>query len=88
MAFRRRVSGYSEKRNCLINLRKRRRLTQQQVASRVFIDRSFYVQIENGLRNASSDVAKKIADVLELHYGGEGLVIVETNGSKAGRVYC
>lgn len=56
------------KRNWLIILRNRRNLTQQQVAAEAYIDRSYYVQIENGTRNPSSDVARKIAEVIDFHY--------------------
>jgi transcriptional regulator with XRE-family HTH domain len=42
-------------------------MTQQQVASRCFIERSYYSQIERGKRNPSTDVAKNIAFVLEFN---------------------
>lgn len=52
------------KRDWLINIRKRKRLTQQKVATRAFIDRSYYSHIESGKRNPSLTVAKSIAGVL------------------------
>ncbi|WP_280770433.1 helix-turn-helix domain-containing protein [Salipaludibacillus daqingensis] len=55
------------KRDWLINLRKNKNLTQQQVASIAYIDRGFYAQIENGLRDPSIPVAKKIARALSFN---------------------
>lgn len=43
-------------------------LTQQQVATEAFIDRSFYTQIESGLRNPSVDTAKAIAKALKISW--------------------
>lgn len=51
-------------REWLIQLRKSKQLTQQQVASRCFIERSYYSQIERGKRNPSTHVAKIIGEVL------------------------
>lgn len=51
-------------RNWLIKLRKNKELTQEYVASRAFIDRAYYTQIENGNRNPSINVAKRIAEIL------------------------
>ncbi|MCC5466805.1 helix-turn-helix transcriptional regulator [Pelosinus baikalensis] len=48
----------------LIDLRKKRGLTQQQVADSLTINRSTYALIESGLRNPSPDSAKQIANVL------------------------
>ncbi|AIF44515.1 XRE family transcriptional regulator [Virgibacillus sp. SK37] len=39
-------------------------LTQEDVASKAFINRAFYSQIENGKRKPSFDVARNIANVL------------------------
>ena len=39
-------------------------LTQEDVASKVGIQRAYYTMIENGNRNPSVDVAKKIANVI------------------------
>ncbi len=52
------------KRDWLSNIRKSKRLTQQYVASKAFIDRSYYSHIESGKRNPSLTVAKNIATVL------------------------
>ncbi len=52
------------KRDWLIKLRKHIGLTQEQVASKSFINRGFYAQIENGQRDPSAAVAKKVAAVL------------------------
>lgn len=54
-------------REWLIQLRKSKRMTQQQVASRCFIERSYYSQIEREKRNPSTIVAKNIANVLEFN---------------------
>lgn len=55
------------KRNWLIKIRKNKHLTQQQVASSSYIDRGFYAQIENGIRDPSITVAKKIALALSFN---------------------
>ncbi|RIW29038.1 helix-turn-helix domain-containing protein [Bacillus salacetis] len=55
-------------RSWLIKLRKDRSYTQQQIAQKAYIDRSYYAQIEKGERKPSEDVAKKIARILEFHY--------------------
>ncbi|GER75010.1 helix-turn-helix transcriptional regulator [Weizmannia acidilactici] len=54
-------------RDWLKQLRKSKKLTQEQVASCSFIDRSYYSQIENGKRNPSPDVAINIAKVLDFN---------------------
>jgi transcriptional regulator with XRE-family HTH domain len=51
-------------RTWLIGLRKKKGLTQQQVADQLTINRSTYALIESGLRNPSPDSAKQIANVL------------------------
>ncbi|SES26475.1 helix-turn-helix domain-containing protein [Salipaludibacillus aurantiacus] len=55
------------KRKWLINLRKDKNLTQQQVATLSFIDRGFYAQIEKGIRDPSIPVARKVAEVLSFN---------------------
>ncbi|KGX87039.1 helix-turn-helix domain-containing protein [Pontibacillus litoralis] len=57
-----------KKRIWLIRLRNRKNLTQQEVAERAFIDRSYYAQIESGERKPSIDVTQKIAEILHFHY--------------------
>lgn len=54
-------------REWLIQLRKFKQLTQEQVASSSFINRSYYSQIEGGKRSPSFNVAKNIAKVLEFN---------------------
>lgn len=54
-------------RTWLIKLRKENMYTQQEVASKVHIDRAYYAQIENGTRNPSIFVAKQIADFFHIH---------------------
>jgi putative transcriptional regulator len=55
-------------RTWLIDLRKKKGLTQQQVADALTINRSTYALIESGLRNPSPDSAKQIANVLGFHW--------------------
>jgi transcriptional regulator with XRE-family HTH domain len=57
-------AGDIMKREWLNHLRVTKGLTQKQVASRSFIDRSYYSQIEIGTRNPSITVARNIATVL------------------------
>ncbi|RXT03921.1 helix-turn-helix domain-containing protein [Ammoniphilus sp. CFH 90114] len=52
------------KRTWLIELRKSKQLTQEQVAASAYIDRGFYTQIETGTRNPSFHVAINIAKSL------------------------
>jgi transcriptional regulator with XRE-family HTH domain len=52
------------KRNWLIQFRKAKHLTQEQVAAAAFIDRGYYSQIETGKRNPGLNVANNIAKVL------------------------
>lgn len=54
-------------RNWLVQLRKERNLTQQQVAKGAFIDRAYYAQIETGSRNPSIVVASQIASFLHVN---------------------
>ncbi|TFE00644.1 helix-turn-helix domain-containing protein [Jeotgalibacillus salarius] len=56
------------KREWLIELRKSTGLTQQKVADQSFIDRSYYSQLENGLRDPSPSVAENIAKVLDFNF--------------------
>jgi putative transcriptional regulator len=51
-------------RNWLLIIRKKNKLTQQQVACMANIKRTYYTQIETGSRNPSVKVAKSIAGVL------------------------
>lgn len=50
-------------------LRKKQRLTQEDLAGAAEIDRSFLSEIENGHKNLSVDTLKKIADALGIKPG-------------------
>lgn len=52
------------KRKWLVQLRKSQNLTQEMVARKAHIDRSFYAQLEIGTRDPSLAVAKSLANVL------------------------
>ena len=56
-----------KKRVWLRQLRVSHGLTQETVATRSYIDRSFYAQIENGTRDPSMIVASNISKVLGVH---------------------
>jgi transcriptional regulator with XRE-family HTH domain len=58
------IGGEKMKRNWLIQFRKSKQYTQEQVASAAFIDRGYYSQIETGKRNPGLNVANNIAKVL------------------------
>lgn len=47
----------------LVQLRKRREMTQEEVARCIGVSRGFYSLIESGLRNPTYGLAKKIAKV-------------------------
>ncbi|MBU9711647.1 helix-turn-helix transcriptional regulator [Bacillus tamaricis] len=49
-------------------MRETKNLSQSQVASLVFIDRSYYTYIESGKRTPSLTIAKRISEVLGFHY--------------------
>ncbi|MBP1934433.1 helix-turn-helix domain-containing protein [Ammoniphilus resinae] len=53
------------KREWLIKLRKSKKFTQNAIATKAFIDRGYYAQIEAGVRNPSFTVALNIAKVLD-----------------------
>ena len=55
------------RRNWLIEIRKKKRLTQENVASLCFIDRGYYAQIELGTRQPSILIARKIASALSFN---------------------
>ncbi|MCP3027417.1 helix-turn-helix domain-containing protein [Halobacillus sp. A5] len=54
-------------RDWLIQLRKEKKLTQQQIAKGAHIDRAYYAQIESGTRNPSMAVAAQIASFLNIN---------------------
>lgn len=51
-------------RNWLIEIRKKKELTQDQVATSCGISRQYYSFIESGIRNVPVKTAKKIAEIL------------------------
>lgn len=53
-------------RNWLKEARKRKKLTMKVLATKIGISECYYSQIENGVRNASVSVAKKIGCFLEI----------------------
>lgn len=54
-------------RKWLKDIRRQRSMTQQQVADKAFIERSYYTHIESGKRNPEPETAIKIAKVLRFH---------------------
>ncbi|WP_173918423.1 helix-turn-helix domain-containing protein [Halobacillus sp. Marseille-Q1614] len=54
-------------RDWLIQLRKSKNYTQQQVADGAHIDRAYYAQIESATRNPSMAVASQIANFLNIN---------------------
>lgn len=55
-------------REWLIEARKKKGLTQVEVATKSGISRQYYNFIENGERNCPVDTAKKIAQVLDFSW--------------------
>ncbi|MGF2614775.1 helix-turn-helix domain-containing protein [Rossellomorea vietnamensis] len=53
-------------REWLRQLREEKGLTQEKVASESYINRAYYSQIENGVRNPSFEVAAKIAETFDI----------------------
>lgn len=51
-------------RSWLIELRKKKRLTQKEISTECGMTRQYYGLIENGVRNVPVKTAKKIAKVL------------------------
>lgn len=56
------------KRIWLVLKREEKCLTHEEVASRADIQRQYYGMIENGTRNPSVEVAKRISNVLEFEW--------------------
>nr|WP_077616856.1 helix-turn-helix transcriptional regulator [Caenibacillus caldisaponilyticus] len=52
----------------LLNARKRKNFTHADVAKRINVKRQYYGMIENGKRTPSVNIAKKIADVLDVDW--------------------
>lgn len=77
------------KRDKLIEIRKKQRLTHKAVASAAGISRSYYGHIENGIRNPSYKVASRIADFLKypiedlfpdmIFFGNRGYVVKQND---------
>ncbi|KEF40467.1 putative transcriptional regulator [Schinkia azotoformans MEV2011] len=57
-----------EKREWLEKLRENKGFTHQDIANKANISRQFYGMIENGERNPSVSVAKKISSVLDFNW--------------------
>jgi putative transcriptional regulator len=57
------IGGEIMARTKLINLRRMHGLTQQEIADKLKVTRSFYGMIETGDRNPTLDLAKKIAEM-------------------------
>lgn len=57
-----------KKRYWLIEYRNKKRLSQSQVANQIKVSQQMYNYIENGKRNPSPKLAKKIADVLNFSW--------------------
>jgi putative transcriptional regulator len=55
-------------RNWLKQLRIQKGLTQLELAQKAEIERSYYTMIENGDRNPSVNVAKKIGTVIDIEW--------------------
>ncbi|MDK2920153.1 MAG: putative transcriptional regulator [Candidatus Petromonas sp.] len=56
----------SSVRNKLVNIRSQNNMTQQDIADKLGISRSFYTMIENGKRNPSLELAFKISNLLKV----------------------
>ncbi len=57
-----------KKRYWLINFRKRKGLSQSKIAKEIGVSQQMYNYIENNKRNPSTNLAKKIADVLNFSW--------------------
>nr|DAZ26614.1 MAG TPA: Helix-turn-helix XRE-family like protein [Caudoviricetes sp.] len=57
-----------EKRYWLIKFRERKGLSQSKIAKEIGVSQQMYNYIENGKRNPSPKLAKKIADVLNFSW--------------------
>lgn len=55
-------------RTWLENARKKKKLTHQQVADIAGIKRQYYGMIENGERNPSVNMAKKLGEILDVNW--------------------
>lgn len=55
-------------RNWLIEMRKKKELTQEQVATSCGISRQYYSFIESGDRNVPVKTAKRIAEILGFNW--------------------
>lgn len=55
-------------RSWLLEIRKKKRLTQEQVALKSGIKRSYYSMIEGGKRNPSVDVGMRIGKTLDFDW--------------------
>jgi putative transcriptional regulator len=65
-------------RKWLLDIRESKNMTHEGVASLAEISRQYYSMIENGERNPSVAVAKRIADVLGFNW----IIFFENKGNK------
>lgn len=52
----------------LVEIRKKLKLTQQQVAERAGMNRAYYTMIETGIRRPSPEVAMRLGKALEFDW--------------------
>lgn len=62
------MNNVNQKRKWLEQIRESKGLTQQNVADKTNISRQFYGMIENGERNPSVSVAKRIGAILDFDW--------------------
>lgn len=65
-------------REWLVKLRDNKRKTHEEVADLCLISRQYYSMIENGTRNPSVEVAKKIGEVLGFNW----VIFFEVQGNE------
>ncbi|WP_445321747.1 helix-turn-helix transcriptional regulator [Oceanobacillus sp. FSL W7-1309] len=53
---------------CLVEKRKEKKLTQQEIADKIGVSRQYYNDIENEKRSPSVGLAQKIGDVLGIDW--------------------
>lgn len=63
-----RIRRYILKREWLMKLRESKNFTQEFIAEKSHIERSYYSMIEKGIRTPSVRVAKRIAKVLSIDW--------------------
>ena len=53
---------------CLVEKRKEKKLTQQEIADKIGVSRQYYTDLENEKRSPSVGLAQKIGDVLGIDW--------------------